>query len=88
MSKTDRHLLCQKVHQRISVMKTNILYVSRELAPYKIYISRFKYLYAEGRGEIYQFSIHLIDRLCSSLLRLCHDTVERGTNAIGQLGRL
>ena len=28
----DRHLLSQKVSQRISVMKTNILYVSRELA--------------------------------------------------------
>ena len=25
MSKTDRHLLRQKVHQRISVMKTNTL---------------------------------------------------------------
>jgi hypothetical protein len=32
MSKMDRHLLRQKVRQRISVMKTNTLYVSRELA--------------------------------------------------------
>ena len=31
-SKTDRHLLRQKVRQRISVMKTNTLYVSREMA--------------------------------------------------------
>ena len=32
MSKTDRHLLHQKVRQIISVMKTNTLYVSRKLA--------------------------------------------------------
>ena len=32
ISKTDRHLLRKKVRQRISVMKTNTLYVSRELA--------------------------------------------------------
>ena len=32
MSKTDCHLLRQKVHQRISVMNTNTLYVSRQLA--------------------------------------------------------
>ena len=32
MSKTDCQLLRQKVRQRLSVMKTNTLYVSRELA--------------------------------------------------------
>jgi hypothetical protein len=31
-SKTDHHLLRQKHRQRVSVMKTNTLYVSRELA--------------------------------------------------------
>ena len=30
-SKMDRHLLRQKLHQRISVMKTNTLYLSRKL---------------------------------------------------------
>ena len=31
-SKMDHQLLCQKVNQRISVMKTNTLYVSKEFA--------------------------------------------------------
>ena len=31
-AKTDCHLLCQKVRQRISVIKTNTIYVSRKLA--------------------------------------------------------
>ena len=36
-SKTDRQILCQKVRQRISVMKTYKLYVSREMAFYIIF---------------------------------------------------
>ena len=66
-SQWDCHLLHQKVHQRISVMKTNTLYLSRELCFFVVFKTKCK-LKSQFPGNIECVCFHYWDSLMNFLM--------------------